>query len=726
MFKKGTRTKHIRRKIETSDDEQQDIQAETESLVKQTFIKSSTEKKKKDRKKSLGLSFEEEGGGEAFQIKKSKASQRLTHERLLHVDPMDVVEEKKETSLYTAELMASLRANTPKMPANLKTTETALSDDALLAEKFPNLMKATLGSVGIPDANAIHAAKKKRELLRKGVAVDSEKDQDYISLESSSENSRLIREEDDIGDDGEAEYEKYVGEKLNLTKTSAKKQEKERREGVREMIDVAEDEEEDDNLDRWERDLIKHGGVRSQYAHVERDPFKVPADYQPAQIPIAIALPTMADVFLKLETTSQQHTQTLEEAITHTAHAQQQWTHLHSSEEEMKKEIERCSQRYTYFQELKAYVNDLGEMLDAKFPDLIQLEEKAHALFLTKYEVVTERRWQDAMDDLSLFAILPKEPQPSESLDEFGRGREAWNSTNALHHRQQERQKRMSIMAIEDMDLAEQAMVSDDDMQESWITQREETLASLENQGIQDLLSDISSDFKPMRAVMDRFQAWKTDFYEDYSKAFGSLCLPGAFEFYVRCELVVWHPFSESIDFDSMAWHSVLSTYGVNDKEDADVELLNKVVEKVLVKRLTVLLDTLNTASTREIRHAVQTLEQVSYYVERQEKAYQDLLSAIVSCLERPLVRCADLLERTLLKENLTEVEMEAKSRFCYRQCKYLKTLALWKRHLPKDTLFMLGNRVMNGLLRPLLQPRLSQQDAEIERQGLEWLGRLQ
>ncbi|KAI9018486.1 nineteen complex-related protein 2-domain-containing protein [Phycomyces nitens] len=728
MFKKGTRIKNIRRKIETSDDETQD-EINIETQVKQTITKSLTEKKKKkEPKKSLGLSFEDEEEENAFQIKKSKASRRLATGRTLPgLDSADGSNEDNAPSAsYTAELLESLRANTPSMPAGLKNS-TMTDDEALLVEKFPNMMNAKIGSTGIPDANAIHAAKKKRELLRKGVHVVDQED-DFISLDSATENSRLIREEDDIGDDGTAEYEKYVGEDLTLNKTTAKKQAKERRDGVREMIEVAqEDDEDEDDLARWEKDMIKHGGVRSQYNQVEKDPFKTPLDYKPAQIPLETTLPSMADVMLKLDVTSSHLTHSLDEQNTQIKNAEKNLRNANASKEDLEKEIERSSKRYNYFQELMSYVNDLGEMLDAKFPELTKLEEEAHALFFTKYEVVTERRWEDDLDDLALFAILPHMEVEEEQVDEFGRVIEVKSSEASRQRRREERLGRIKKRDMEDEDAA---MWTDDDMQEEWILQKEDRLETIRTQKIAELLSDVSDEFKPLRTVMDRFGAWKTEFYEDYQKAFGSLSLPGAFEFYVRCELVSWDPFEEAIDFDSMRWHSVLSDYGViegeDGHEDADVELLNKVVEKVLIKRLKGLLDTLNPASTREMRHAVQAFEQVSYYVEKKENAYQDLTSAVTSSLERQLIRYADFIERVSIKTDIDENAKLAKTRFFYRQCKYLKTLTLWRRYIPKDTLSVLGDMVMNRILAPLLRPRLDAHDNQLETHGLEMLARLQ
>jgi len=78
------------------------------------------------------------------------------------------------------------------------------------------------------------------------------------------------------------------------------------------------------------------------------------------------------------------------------------------------------------------------------------------------------------------------------------------------------------------------------------------------------------------------------------------------------------------MDFDSMQWHRVLSEYGVSaEHEDPDVEMLNKVVEKSIIKKIKSMLDTLDAASSKQMRHAAQIMEQISYYVDTDEKAYQ-------------------------------------------------------------------------------------------------------
>ncbi|KAG0176184.1 hypothetical protein DFQ28_007617 [Apophysomyces sp. BC1034] len=615
MFKKPTRTKNIRRKIETSDDESSET---TNSVVQRTITKNA-EKKKKSANKSLGLSFEQQEDGEdddAFQIKKSNASIRLKTSRKLKVPTNDLPESSQTfdmptaTTTYTSETLEALRANTPKMPTSLKH-----DDDALLAEKFPGSMGAKLGSLGIPDANAIHAAKKKRDLLRRNLKVIDQED-DFISLDDRNEQSRLVREEDEIGDDGEAEYEQYVGERLTLNKSAAKKLEKERRQGVRELIEDAQDDidEESDDMERWENDLIKHGGVRAEPKATERDPYALPSNYQPAAIPEQTSLPSLADVLQNLNLASNNLMHTMQQYETQFTQSQKSIEDLRTTQNLVEGEIEHGSKRYDYFQELITYVNDLGEFLDVKFPLLENLENEAHDIIAAKHGVAVNNQYEDDIDDLHKFAQDQNGAvQEDKEMDEGGK----INRTE--EHRDQES---TSAWRSE----SEQVRHENTTEVASW----EEKLEIIRKQKLDEILLDVSDEFKDIQTVKERFEAWKIKYSDDYKKAYGSLSLPGAFEFYVRCELVTWDPFLEPIEFDTMHWHYVLSQYGVTeDHEDADGELLNKIVEKVIVKKIKSMLDTLNTKSEKEMQCAKQLLEQVSYYVDTNERAYQDLAAAV-------------------------------------------------------------------------------------------------
>lgn len=184
-----------------------------------------------------------------------------------------------------------------------------------------------------------------------------------------------------------------------------------------------------------------------------------------------------------------------------------------------------------------------------KFPELEKLEEQVHDLVASETEIILSRHWQDNADDLLLFADiqqLDEEMEEEENVDEFGRVKELRNSDAARRRRKEERKQRMSRQAdlaeesVEDL-IKEQGLWTDDEMQDD--EQKDNKLQAIETAGIEALMEDVSEEFRSLGAVKEKFEAWKTTYYEDYQKAFGSLSLPGAFEFYIRLELITWNPF---------------------------------------------------------------------------------------------------------------------------------------------------------------------------------------
>jgi archaellum component FlaC len=265
----------------------------------------------------------------------------------------------------------------------------------------------------------------------------------------------------------------------------------------------------------------------------------------------------------------------MEQHKSNLAEAQKSMDSLKTTERDIEREIERGSGRYTYFQELSQFANDLGEFLDAKvnkidnksfcyvayqftsiqFPELEDLEEKARSMFASDAEVIISRQWQNTIDDLSLFAQVQytdNEMEEDGDLDEFGRMKDLKNSDTARRRRREERVQRIARQA----DLAElsgeeatreQGLWTDDELQEEHIIQRDDKLQDIEMAQVNNMMDDVNNEFKSLAAVKSKFEAWKTMYYDDYQKAYGSLSLPAAFEFYVRLELVTWNPFCVSV-----------------------------------------------------------------------------------------------------------------------------------------------------------------------------------
>ncbi|RUP22449.1 hypothetical protein BC936DRAFT_139087, partial [Jimgerdemannia flammicorona] len=94
-------------------------------------------------------------------------------------------------------------------------------------------------------------------------------------------------------------------------------------------------------------------------------------------------------------------------------------------------------------------------------------------------------------------------------------------------------------------------------------------------------------------------------------------------------------------NFETMQWHTILSDYGDRDDggaEDTDATLLNKLVEKVLIPRIVAMIDTLDVGSGAQMTNALDTVEQVLYYVEKQDAGFKDLIKAFMEYLEKLVI----------------------------------------------------------------------------------------
>ncbi|RUP22450.1 nineteen complex-related protein 2-domain-containing protein [Jimgerdemannia flammicorona] len=577
MFnKKPAKSRNIRRK---DHDSPTDMAVDSVALEIVEPIFEETKKEKKPKTKSTLKSVSEEGEEGSIQIKKSAASKRLAKERKLQLpqhlvpDHLDQATLTPPSSSYTPEALEQLRNNTPSTPAALKSIVPAAdSDTDLTAEKFPTTMGVSLRGAAIPDAGAIHAAKKKRELARQGVKVRDEKEEDFISLDeylflvvpqtvaslpiqagsSTQVESRLVREEDEVGDADE-EYEKYVGERMLLGKKAVKEQEKRRKAGVQELIEDAEetgDDDDDDEMTRWETEAIRKGGVKKKSdISVAAGGFaSAPPKRESAAVPATISAPNLTDVMKRLAVTSSTLHETHRNHSTQLAQIKKDIAEIEAGREELERELERSGKRYNYYQEVRNYVADLGEFLDAKFPELEKIESEYHDIVLGRTNFVAQRRRQDDLDDLCLFADFPQDilttlEEPEGQVDEFGRAITSRNSKAARARRRSERERRRALRTEVrgQGGEAEEGMSTDED--KAGTVQDGGRIEEIRSITLPALFSDVTEDFRTLTAVKSKFETWKSDFYDDYIKAYGSLSLPGAFEFFIRCELVTWSPF---------------------------------------------------------------------------------------------------------------------------------------------------------------------------------------
>jgi hypothetical protein len=311
------------------------------------------------------------------------------------------------------------------------------------------------------------------------------------------------------------------------------------------------------------------------------------------------------------------------------------------------------------------------------------VESQFNGLMSQRTKAVETRRWQDDLDDAEQFADVPASftgSQDEEKLDEFGRAVSSRNSEASKRRRREERSSR-HILREAPGDIT--GMSTDDELGESYARDERGELGrdfdaagcfaqflvltmhmlclpdgvdEIQRDKINAIIADVQDDFASLLSVKNKFETWKTEFTDDYTKAYGGLSLPGAFEFYVRIELITWNPFLVSntsvmssepltplynaslsappppsqrpVDLDTMRWHTIISEYGVSsDQEDQmddpDATILNKVVEKTVCKKIKDMIPNLDVFSAAQMKSARHAMEQVSYYVEDSEPAFK-------------------------------------------------------------------------------------------------------
>lgn len=83
-------------------------------------------------------------------------------------------------------------------------------------------------------------------------------------------------------------------------------------------------------------------------------------------MPESSVLPSLTDVLQTLNITTQDVTESMQQSESALQEASKTIENSTTTDSDLTNEIERGSKRYTYFQELAQYTDDLGEFLDAK------------------------------------------------------------------------------------------------------------------------------------------------------------------------------------------------------------------------------------------------------------------------------------------------------------------------------------------------------------------------
>lgn len=176
-------------------------------------------------------------------------------------------------------------------------------------------------------------------------------------------------------------------------------------------------------------------------------------------------------------------------------------------------------------------------------------------------EIITQRRQVDDQDDLSLiFGSLPATADQLEEVDDLGRVLPRANPVTVRRERRaaridrrlrrgREREARVTRTQLD----REEGYSTDSSLPPSDAIDYQSAMERITNDG-HGLLSDVhAAEFKdPSLGLAKWFGGWRRRFGDSYAGAWGGLGLVGAWEFWVRLEVLGWNPLEVRRFFDAM------------------------------------------------------------------------------------------------------------------------------------------------------------------------------
>lgn len=189
-------------------------------------------------------------------------------------------------------------------------------------------------------------------------------------------------------------------------------------------------------------------------------------------------------------------------------------------------------------------------------------------------------------------------------------------------------------------------MSSDDEVADIEVSQYQ---ASLKEIGLEarQIFIDAGEEFCEVEEILDRFQNWRTAEMDSYKDAYVSLCIPKVLGPLIRIKYVAWNPVSgeDTIDFEREAWYRSCCLYsrqpGETESslaEDPDVRLIPTLVEKIVLPKLTVLIeqvwDPLSTTQTLKLVRLINRLSRDYPSLRRTCKQLRLLFQAILDKLK--------------------------------------------------------------------------------------------
>lgn len=589
----------VQRRVFTENDDEDDGDPMDFQDIPQQGKKS--KKKEKEKSKQTLLSFETEEEGEVFQVKKSshhKKVMRMFEKQKKKKDKEkqdkdDGKPKEEKTEVVTDDLVLVVNPSYKKPPtppppilsgrdalcAGKDDISSEEDESSATRHRFskPDNVKRVLEAGAIPDAAMIHAARKRRQRAREMG--------DFIPVEDEEpeDTGRLVRD-----DDNEESDDERIDMEVNLAK-----RDQDRR---REQFLAAQDS--DHELDDWEDQQIRKGvtGAAITAAQEMMIDYQTEQDIQTqlskAQPPVIDPdIPRTPDMIAKqLREHFNSVCSSREENLAKLRKVQEDIEQATDELEELKLKAPEAAEKFRFYQELRGYITDLVECMDEKISSISTLEQRALDLMSSKSKWRIERRRQDVRDqaeEATGKSLIKKGPEDEEKIRRAAeregrrtrrrRAREAPNTQNITRH--------------------VEGMSSDDEMSPQDLLIFDKERQEIE-QELQEIFEDVVEDYSSTANILIRFEHWRSRDPTAYNEAYATFCLPKVVSPLVRLKLIFWDPLNETKELEKSDWYRTLALYGLHDDEsesslakDPDINLLPTIIEKILVPKLTKLVD---------------------------------------------------------------------------------------------------------------------------------------
>jgi len=144
-----------------------------------------------------------------------------------------------------------------------------------------------------------------------------------------------------------------------------------------------------------------------------------------------------------------------------------------------------------------------------------------------------------------------------------------------------------------------EGMSSDEEITETEMLNSKSQREVIEQDALH-IFEDTLDEFSTVNGILQRFESWRHTDMDAYTEAYVSLCLPKLLGPLIRLKLLFWNPFSQgSYEIEKTTWCSNMFLFDLKRNEteedlrnDPDCQLLPRVVDKIVLPKLTQLITT--------------------------------------------------------------------------------------------------------------------------------------